>query len=361
MPEQDGDKTQDPTPHRRQEAREQGEIARSQDLAAAVVLVGGLALLYSWWNVLVDFLGGFAARQLGGDSWAIRIDPSTAVAQLRGVLADLARPMVPFLGLVVIIAVASNLMQFGLLFLPEKLMPDLNRLNVLTAFARLFSMQNLVRTGFGMVKVILVSTIAYHDLADRVDEIIALSALSVPHLAVFIVTTLFWTTLKIASALLAIALLDFGFQWWKHEQDLKMTTQEIREEMKNLQGDPQIISRRRAVQRELVKSRLKQTVPKADVVVTNPTELAVALQYDPAAMAAPVVLAKGAGVLAARIRQIALEHGIPIIEKKPLAQSLYKDVDVGRPIPGTLYSAVAEIMAYVYQLKGKTMPERGAA
>ena len=360
MPEQDGDKTQDPTPHRRQEAREQGEIARSQDLAAGVVLVGGLALLYSWWNVLVEFLGGFTARQLGGDAWVIRTEPSTAVAQLRGVLSDLARPMVPFFGLLFIIAIAANVMQFGLLFLPEKLMPDLNRLNILTAFGRLFSMQNLVRTGFGLIKITIVGTIAYHDLADKVDDVIGLAALSVPHLAVFILTTLFWTTLKIASALLVIALIDFGFQWWKHEQDLKMTTQEVREEMKNLQGDPQMAARRRAVQRELVKNRLKQTVPKADVVVTNPTELAVALQYDPEAMAAPLVLAKGAGVLAARIRQIALENGIPIIEKKPLAQALYKDVDVGHPIPGALYSAVAEIMAYVYQLKGKTMPTRGA-
>jgi flagellar biosynthetic protein FlhB len=359
MPDQDGDKTQDATPHRRQEAREQGEVARSQDLAAAVVLVTALAILYGMCNVLIEFLGGFTTRQLG-TPW-LRTDASTAVAQLRGVLTDLARPMIPYLGLVFLTAVAANVLQFGLLFLPEKLMPDLNRLNPLPAFARLFSMQNLVRTGFGVLKLIIVATIAWHDLSGRVDEIVASAGYGIAELGVFLLSTLFWTTLKIASALLVLALLDFGFQWWKHEQDLKMTTQEIREEMKNLQGDPQVISRRRAVQRELVKNRLKQTVPKADVVVTNPTELAVALQYDPESMAAPVVLAKGAGVLAARIRQLALENGIPIIEKKPLAQALYKDVDVGRPIPGALYSAVAEIMAYVYQLKGKVMPERSAA
>src|SRR5262245_45688077 len=139
MPEQDGDKTQDPTPHRRQEAREQGEIARSQDLAAAVVLVAGLTLLFAWWNVLVDFLGGFATRQLGGEAW-VRTDSATIVAELRGLLAAAARPMVPFFGLLLVVAVAANVLQFGLLFLPEKLIPDLNRINPLTAFGRLFSL-----------------------------------------------------------------------------------------------------------------------------------------------------------------------------------------------------------------------------
>jgi flagellar biosynthetic protein FlhB len=360
MPEQDGDKTQDPTPHRRQEAREQGEIARSHDLAAALVLVAGLGLMFALWSVMIEFFGGMTARQLGGEAW-VRTDAATVTAQLRGLLGEAARPLVPLFGLLVVIAVAANVMQFGLLFLPEKLVPDLNRINPLPAFARLFSMQNLVRLGFGLFKVVLVSVIAWYDLSGQLDEIVAATAYDVSRLAVFVVTTLFWTALKIAFALLVLALLDFGFQWWKHEQDLKMTSQEIREEMKNLQGDPQIIARRRQVQRQLVQNRLKSTVPKADVVVTNPTELAVALQYDPESMSAPVVLAKGAGVLAARIRQLALEHGIPIVEKKPLAQALYKDVEVGRPIPGPLYSAVAEIMAYVYQLKGKTMPDRNAA
>jgi flagellar biosynthetic protein FlhB len=134
-----------------------------------------------------------------------------------------------------------------------------------------------------------------------------------------------------------------------------MTPQEVREEMRHLEGDPQVVARRRAVQRQLVVNRLSLTVPKADVVVTNPTELAVAIRYEPAAMAAPVVVAKGAGVLAGRIRQIALQHGIPIVEKKPLAQALYREVDVNHPIPQDRYAAVAEILAYVYHLKGKRL------
>lgn len=360
MPEQDGDKTQDPTPHRRQEAREQGEVARSHDLASAAVLVVGLALLYSWIGTVTDFFGGLTARQLGGGAW-LQTDSQTIVAQIREVLWLTCKAIGPLLGLVLLTAIASNLFQFGLLWLPEKLMPELSRLNVLAAFGRIFSLSNIVKLGFGLLKLVLIASIAYSDLSGQVDEIVAATALDVRQLALFLLTTLFWTTFKIACAFLILSLLDYFYQWWKHEQDLKMTTQEVREEMKNLQGDPQIIARRRQVQRQLVANRLKSTVPKADVVVTNPTELAVALQYNPAEMAAPVVLAKGAGVLAARIRQIALENGIPIVEKKPLAQALYKDVDVGRPIPGALYSAVAEIMAYVYQLKGKQMPPRGAA
>ncbi|MBN8625657.1 MAG: flagellar biosynthesis protein FlhB [Planctomycetes bacterium] len=360
MPDQDAEKTHDATPHRRQEAREQGEVARSADLAAAVVLVAALGLLYTWWPTMLDFLGGFATTQLGGDAW-LDADQETFVVRMRGLLWELTKVLGPLFALVMLAGIGANLMQFGLLFLPEKLMPDLKRLDVLAAAMRIFSMQNLVKLGFGMLKIVLVVVVAYYELKDQIDDVLALSALSLPQTASFAISVLFWTTFKIAAALLVLALVDFGFQWWRHEQDLKMSTQELRDEMKNTQGDPQIIARRRQAQRQLVQNRLKSTVPKADVVVTNPTELAIALQYDPATMAAPVVLAKGAGVLAQRIRQIALEHGIPIIEKKPLAQALYKDVDVNRRIPGALYSAVAEIMAYVYQLKGKTMPERGAA
>jgi flagellar biosynthetic protein FlhB len=177
--------------------------------------------------------------------------------------------------------------------------------------------------------------------------------LELPQIALFMTEVLLWTSIKVCVALLVLALLDYLYQRWRHEQQLKMTPQEVREEMKNLQGNPEVIARRRNVQRQLAMNRLKSAVPKADVVITNPTELAVAIQYDMATMAAPVVVAKGAGVVAAQIRRLALENGVPIIEKKPLAQSLYKEVDLNQPIPDKMYAAVAEVLAYVYQLKGK--------
>ncbi len=160
-----------------------------------------------------------------------------------------------------------------------------------------------------------------------------------------------------AFSLLILAIVEFGFQKWKYEQDLRMTDEEVREEMKSTQGDPQIKARRRRVQRELASQRLMADVPKADVVVTNPTELAIALKYDPKTMKAPIVLAKGADAVAARIRKIALENGIPIVERKPLAQALFKNVDIGKPIPNEQYAAVAEVLKYVYQVKKQSVSD----
>ena len=162
---------------------------------------------------------------------------------------------------------------------------------------------------------------------------------------------------NVAIALVVLSVVDYAFQRWKYEQDLRMTDEDLREEMKMTQGDPHTKSRRRKVQRELAQQRLSVDVPKADVVVTNPTELAIALQYDPKTMKAPIVLAKGADLVAAKIRKIALENGIPIVERKPLAQALFKQVDVGKPIPLSEYAAVAEVLKYVYQVKGKSVNE----
>ncbi len=206
------------------------------------------------------------------------------------------------------------------------------------------------------MKVLVVSVVAIAVLWLRWDEVLRSSGLDVPQLARFLISISVSTMLWIGLALLILAIFDYGVQRWKFEQDLRMTHQEVRDEMKNLQGDPQIVARRRAIQRQMVLNRISSSVPKADVVITNPTELSVAIEYDPQEMAAPVVVAKGAGVLAQRIRRLALENNIPIVERKPLAQLLYKDVDVGKPIPADSYAAVAEVLAYVYQLQGKKLP-----
>jgi flagellar biosynthetic protein FlhB len=186
--------------------------------------------------------------------------------------------------------------------------------------------------------------------------------LDTPQYAKFLVSIASSTMLWIALLLVLLAILDYGVQRWKFEQDLRMTHQEVREEMRNVQGDPQIVARRRAIQRQMVLNRISASVPKADVIVTNPTELSIAIQYDPKEMAAPIVVAKGAGVLAQRIRRLALENNIPVVERKPLAQLLYKEVDVGRAVPTESYAAVAEVLAYVYQLQGKKLeiPPRAA-
>lgn len=354
-----GEKTQDPTPHRLQQAREHGQFARSQDLSSALVLVGAV-LLISWMGSgIADFLNDLTKQQLG-EPW-IATGPDHIFGWWQMVGYELAKRVLPLLALILLISVAAQWMQTGLVFIPDKAMPDVSHLNPIKGFSRIFSLPNFVRLGFGIIKVAMIATVALVSLIGERAKILGLAALSLGELATVMIDLILGISLKIGGALLVLALLDYLFQRWKHFQDLRMTTQEVREEMRNLEGDPQVIARRKAVQRKLAMTRLSSAVPKADVVVTNPTELAVAIQYDVESMKAPVVVAKGAGVVAQRIRQLALEHGVPVIEKKPLAQALFRDVEIGRPIPMEMYAAVAELLAYVYQLRGKAPPARPAA
>ncbi len=355
MPDSDGEKTQDPTPHRRQKARQEGQVAKSQDLSSAVLLLLGLMVLMGLGGGLIDFLG-YLTRDHLSQVHALQIDAEGAVLVWNRTFVSLAWSLLPIMGAMFLASVVVNLFQVGFLFLPNKLMPDIKRLDPLKGFGRLFSLQNLMKLLFGIFKILVIAGVAAVSLYSERDVILGLTAQSLPQATHYLFHILLWTSIRIAVALLLLALLDYAFQKWKHEQDLRMTTQEVREEMKNLEGDPKVIARRRQVQRELAKQRLEGAVPKADVVVTNPTELAVAIQYDPKTMAAPIVVAKGAGYMAQRIRQIALEKGIPIVERKPLAQALYRDVEINHPVPEDKYAAVAEVLAYVYKLKGKTIP-----
>jgi len=355
-----GDKTQEATPHRRRQAREEGQVARSQDLGSAVLLLLGLVCLLLLGGGLIEYLGQYTRGQLGGAAW-LRADGQFVVSQWTAAMLSLARYLLPIMGLLFVGAVLVNMLQVGILFLPQKLAPDLTRIDPIKGFGRVFSLAGVMRLTFGVFKIAVIAGVALASLYGERETILGLSGLVVPEIGRYLLEVLLLTSLKIGLALLVLAILDFGFQRWKHEQDIRMTTQEVREEMKNLEGNPEVIARRKHVQRQLALTRLSSSVPKADVVVTNPTELAVAIQYEPESMAAPIVVAKGAGVIAERIRRLAIEHNIPIVEKKPLAQALYREVDVNRPIPADKYAAVAEVLAYVYQLKGKRLPGSPAA
>ena len=354
MAEENGEKSQEATQHRRQQARDEGQVAHSQDLGAAISLLGGLLILAMAGPPLLEFLAGLLTRQLGGNAW-LTGDAPFVMERWQELTMSLGKVLLPVLGLGMVLAVSVHLLQVGPMFLPEKMFPDFSRLDPTRGMQRLFSLPNFVRLGFGVFKVVIIAIVALFAIYKRRDEILGLSALDIPQITWFVWDLCYWTCAKIGLALFILAILDYGYQWWQHEQDLKMTPQEVREEMRNLQGDPATLARRRGVQRQLALNRVSKAVPKADVVVTNPTELAVALQYDPATMAAPIVVAKGAGLIAQRIRRLALESGVPIVEKKPLAQALYRDVDVNHPVPNELYAAVAEVLAYVYQLKGKPL------
>jgi flagellar biosynthetic protein FlhB len=356
LPEFDGDKSLEATPHRREEARKHGHVPRSHDLATVVVLLLGLLWLGLLGNQLLGFLGALLKEQLGGAAW-LEAGPDFVVAESYRLLLGLGQVLLPVFGLVLVAAVVANVVQVGFFFLPEKALPDITRLDPLQGARRVFSLANAVRLLFGIFKIAVIGLVAYVSLAGKAEEILALTEHSVPEIARYLGGILFWTTVKIGIALLVLAILDYLFQRWKYERDIRMTPRELREELKNLEGNPEVLSRRRAVQRQLTLSRISSAVPKADVVITNPTEIAVAIQYVPDEMAAPIVVAKGAGFVAERIRRLALEHGIPVLERKPLAQALYREVNINQPIPRDKYAAVAEVLAYVYQLKGKRIPE----
>jgi flagellar biosynthetic protein FlhB len=360
MAEQAGEKSFEATPHRRQEAREKGQVAFSQDLGSAALLMLGVLLLMLLGGAVVQFCANLMQRQLG-DVGGLVASQETFAREWLGIGTALAAVMLPILGLMLLGGVLASVLQVGFLWVPERLAPDFSRLSLIAGMRRIFSLTGTARLGFGLVKVLLVSIVAAITLWLRREEVLRAGALDTVELGRFLIDVSLNTTLWAALGLVILAILDYAVQRWKYEQDLRMTHQEVREEMKNLQGDPQIVSRRRAVQRQMALNRISSSVPKADVVVTNPTELAVAIQYEPQEMAAPVVVAKGAGVVAQRIRRLALEHNIPVVERKPLAQLLYKEVDIGRPIPTESYAAVAEVLAYVYQLKGKKLPMPPAA
>ena len=355
MAEAFGEKQHEATPYRRQKAREQGEVARSPDLASAVLLIIGLLILLSFGGGLAALFLRYTEQHLGEEAW-LSADRDFLVAECRASAAAFAKVLLPMLGLLVAAAIASHVGQTGFLFLPHKLAFDSSRISPLSGFRRIFSWSGAVRLAFGVFKILVVAAVAFACVWRERDQLLELSGLSSAAIASYAIQLTVWTCLKIGIALVLLAILDYGYQRWKHERDLRMTSQELREELKTLQGDPQITARRRAVQRQLVMQRIRSAVPKADVVITNPTELAIAIRYDMQTMDAPVVVAKGAGAVARHIRQLALEHGIPIVERKELARAIYHRVDVGRPIPPEQYAAMAEVLRYVYQLQGKTLP-----
>lgn len=359
MPDQYGEKSQEPTPFRRQKAREEGHVARSHELTSAAVLVGGLLALGFLFTSLFSWVLDWTRGQLGTLTFPLK-DVSSCVGITQELLGQLGRVLLPFLALAMAAGIAVDLAQMGLLIVPKRVAFDLTRISPIQGFRRIFSWSGVIRLFVGLAKVAIIFAIGIVVLWSELTRVLSLSALELPEILQFAATFLYRLSVWVALAILVLGLVDYGLQRWRYELDLRMTPQEVREELKHLEGDPQIIARRRAIQRQLVLHRLSAAVPKADVVITNPTEYAVALRYEPETMIAPVVVAKGAGLLAQRIRMLAIKHGIPIVERRELAQALYRQVDINRPIPRELYAAVAEVLAYVYKLKGKTIPRTAA-
>ena len=360
MSEDFGDKTEAPTPRRRQEAREQGNIARSPDLSAAVLIIG-IMMMLSWYGPkLVTALKTLVEQMLGQQSlndFTTASIPST----LTGAAQLVAIAMAPIMLGVLLVAVTVNLAQVGLNFNTQRLAPNFGALNPLKGFGKIFSGgKGLMQLAMSLMKMILVAVTAYSAVHGRLGEIVTVQQLSFMQIFGLGAAIVWSIIVRIGVLLLLLALVDYAWQRWQLERSLRMTKQEVKEEMRRMEGDPKIKQRRRQIAIQQLQKRLKKDVPTADVVVTNPTEFAVALKYDSTTMHAPRVIAKGQGYLALKIREIAIAHGVPILERKPLARALYKLVDVGQEIPEQFYSAVAEILAYVYELSGKVRRKQSA-
>lgn len=359
MSDSGGDKKHEASDRRREKAREDGQIVKSQDLTSASLLLASIATLWVFGDDAANTIAAGMIEALSEFELAPVTESDGSHRLFRGG-TRLVTAAAPMLIAMFAAAVIINLAQTGFLFTTAKLAPKLSHISPAAGIKRILSLQGFMRLGFGVFKVAVISVVAYISLVSDAPMIMNLASLSIGQISQLLFRCLINTCLWIGVALFVLAIAEYAFQKWKHNQDLMMTDQEVRDEMKESQGDPQMAQRRRQIQRQMMMQRAESEVPKADVVVSNPTELAIAIQYDPTTMPAPIVLAKGAGPLAQKIRRIALENSVPVIERKPLAQILYKTVDVGEEVPADQYQAVAEVLRYVYQLKGKKLPATAA-
>lgn len=345
------EKTEKATPRRQEEARKKGEVAKSRELASTAVLLAGLvALMLSGsyiYNqvqaIMADTFTQIASRDLAASDFIAFAERAIRTSMLA---------IVPVLGAVFFAAIASNVLQIGyFVFSAESITPKLSKLNPIKGLGRLFSKQSFMELFKSLVKLGIIGGIAYITIKGETENTFMLGDMDVRSILTYTLSTIFEIFFKCTLAMVFLVIIDYAFQKYEHERKLKMTKKEIKDESKLTEGDPMVKSRIRSIQREIARKRMMQAVPDADVVITNPTHLAVALKYDSDRMGAPVVLAKGAGLVAEKIRDIASSHGIPIVEDKEIARSIFAAVEVGQEIPSTLWHAVAEIMAYVYGLR----------
>jgi flagellar biosynthetic protein FlhB len=354
MAEDAGDKTEAPTPRRRAEAREQGNIARSQDLTISLMMLGMMITLNQTGGKILLALKSLLVSMLSEQTLSdFNLDNSMG-GLLGGVyIAFIA--IAPVLLALCLIAIISNMLQVGFFFSTTRIQPNFAALNPFRGFGRLFGGgQSPMKLLMSIAKMFLLGLVAYSAIHGRLESIQKVQVLAFSEIFMLAAQLIYTIVMRVGTTMLILAILDYAYQRWSHERKLRMTKQEVKDEMRRMDGDPKMKARRRQMALNNLKKKLKKDVPTADVVVTNPTEFAIALKYDSKTMHAPRVIAKGQGIIAARIREIAIESGVPILERKPLARALYKLVEVGQEIPEQFYAAVAEILAYVYELSGKS-------
>lgn len=343
MPEEHGERTEQATPRRRQKAKEQGQVARSRELISMSAMAGTILVFYFAGNLMMKNISTLTGRLL---SLHYGREPMTV---MRYASTDALWILLPFLGVAAIFSLFAGIAQGG--FFLKPLNVEIERVNPVSGFKRLFSRQGLVELLKSLLKFIVGGVIFYIVIKKTIVHLPFTTAMDFREMQNTAIGLIFKALLYSFGIFFVLAVIDYIYERWKFERSIRMTREEIKQETKETEGDPLIRSRIKSIQREMARKRMMQEVPKATVVITNPTHIAVALKYKDRDMSAPMVVAKGAGFMAEKIKEKAREHGIPVVEDKPLARQLYK-VKIGSYIPVELYKAVAKILAYIYRLKG---------
>jgi flagellar biosynthetic protein FlhB len=353
MPESNGqERTEKATPKRRQRSRRQGQVAQSREIPSVLILMTALGFFYFAGSWMFLNISGF----IGGVYQHLDILRLNTVSDVNAFSIEIFNKLflilIPWFVLIMIAGMVGNISQVGFEIHSEPLKPKLTKLNPISGLKKFISVRSLVELAKSIMKLFIIGSISYGLIKAEMKRFPPLMQQEVGDILLFIAQVAFKILFLVCLALIILAFFDYIYQRWQFEESIKMTKQEVKDERKQAEGDPKIKGRIRKVQLEMAARRMMEAVPEADVVITNPVHLAVALKFEASEMIAPTVIAKGSGHIAERIKKIASEHQVPMVEDKPLAQTLFKMVEIGEFIPVELYRAVAEILAYVYRLKG---------
>lgn len=351
------ERTEPASPKKRQDARERGSVAKSVELNSAAVLVFGLLILYVGGASIAAQLAE-VSRAAFGNLASVEISRANVHTLFRESVASYAVTVFPVITGLMLVGLVVSIAQVGPLFTFQPLFPKWSKLNPVSGLKRtMLSSRAVVELVKGIIKVAIVGIVAYSATGEVIADATAIADGDVGGILTFMAQAAVVIALKVGLAFFIVAAADYAYQRYEHEKSLRMTKQEVKDEGKQLEGDPLIKGRIKTIQRQIAYRRMMHDVPKADVVITNPTHYAIAIKYEMGKMNAPRVVAKGVDLVAQRIKQIAIENNVPLVEDKPLAQMLYKSADIGDEIPEKLFQAVAQVLAYVYRLRDNRQPK----
>lgn len=353
-----GEKTEEPTSKKLDDARKEGQVAKSKEIANAFGILALFLILKFYVGTMgesfIEIFRGIYAQIPNLIQMYDGMVPASAIMVLiRSVMLRMLLILAPVLLVALVVAFVCDVVQVKWRVTTKPLQPKFSKMNPIKGFSRIFSPSSLVELLKSVAKIGIVAYVVYSYLKDRLEDIFLLYDVTLNTAIGLVGEIVIDVGIRIAAVYMVLAFLDFAYQKWKFKQDMKMTKQEVKDEYKNSEGDPQIKGKQKQRMREASMRRMMQQLPEADVVITNPTHYAVAVKYDPDKYDAPYVLAKGQDYLAQRIKEIAKENDVEIVENKPLARMLYANVEIGGLVPPELYQAVAEVLAFVYHLKGK--------